>query len=147
MSGTTMARDKVNTIRDNELTRRCFIGGIASTAAAVGLGRCDLLAKNTPLMKKADRPRPNVLFIVADQHNASVMGNAGHPVVKTPQLDRLAVSGVRFDRKIDPNETTNLIDKPNYAKVQNQLKEHLNDFTSRVPAIGKTALINGTRKK
>ena len=49
-------------------------------------------------MKKADRPRPNVLLIVADQHKADVMGNAGHPVVKTPRLDRLAESGVRFDR-------------------------------------------------
>ena len=93
-----MARDKTNTIKNNELTRRSFIGGIASTAAAVGLGRCDLLANNTPLMKKADRPRPNVLLIVADQHKADVMGNAGHPVAKTPWLDRLAESGVRFDR-------------------------------------------------
>jgi len=42
--------------------------------------------------------RPNVLLIVADQHKADVMGNAGHPVVKTPRLDRLAESGVRFDR-------------------------------------------------
>jgi len=93
-----MARDKTNTIGNNELTRRSFVGGIASTAAAVGLGRCDLLAKNTPLMKKADKSRPNVLLIVADQHKADVMGNAGHPVVKTPRLDRLANSGVRFER-------------------------------------------------
>lgn len=83
---------------NNKLTRRSFVGGIASTAAVVGLGRCNLLAKNTPLTKKADRPRPNVILIVADQHNANVMGNAGHPVVKTPWLDRLAENGVRFDR-------------------------------------------------
>jgi arylsulfatase A-like enzyme len=49
-------------------------------------------------MKKADGRRPNVLLIVADQHNAGVMSNAGHPVVKTPWLDRLAAGGVRFDR-------------------------------------------------
>jgi len=49
-------------------------------------------------MKKAGRSKANVLFIVADQHNADVMGNGGHPVVKTPRLDRLAESGVRFDR-------------------------------------------------
>jgi arylsulfatase A-like enzyme len=93
-----MAPDKAKMIRNDELTRRSFVRGIASTAAAVGLGGCDLLAKNTPLMKKADRSRPNVLLIVADQHKADVMGNAGHPVVKTPRLDRLAASGVRFDR-------------------------------------------------
>ena len=41
---------------------------------------------------------PNVLFIVADQHNADVLGCAGHPVVKTPRLDALAEAGVRFVR-------------------------------------------------
>jgi len=90
-----MTRAKANTTVNNKLTRRSFVGGIA--AAAVGLGRGDLFAKNTPLMK-ADRPRPNVLLIVADQHNADVMGNAGRPVVKTPWLDRLAANGVRFER-------------------------------------------------
>ena len=50
-----------------------------------------------------------------------------------------------FDRKRDPLELTNLIDKPNYAKVQNQLKEHFNDFKSRVPATGKMELINETK--
>jgi arylsulfatase A-like enzyme len=81
-------------VEGNEITRRSFIGSIASTAAAIGLGRCDLFANDT----KANRSRPNVLLIMADQHNANVMGNAGHPVVKTPWLDRLADSGVRFDR-------------------------------------------------
>jgi arylsulfatase A-like enzyme len=83
---------------DNELTRRSFIRGIASTAAVIGLGGCDLLAKNTPVIKKVDRTKPNVLLIMADQHNANVMGNPGHPIVKTPRLDRLADSSVRFDR-------------------------------------------------
>lgn len=93
-----MAVDKASKSTNNELTRRSFIEGIASTAAAIGLSQCDLLAKDTPLINKTDRPRPNVMLIVADQHNANVMGNAGHPIVKTPQLDRLAESGVRFDR-------------------------------------------------
>ena len=40
--------------------------------------------------------RPNILFILADQHNAKVLGHAGHPNVRTPTLDRLAAEGVRF---------------------------------------------------
>ena len=78
----------------NELTRRSFVGGIACAAAAVGFRRCGLFAKDT----RINSSRPNVLLIMADQHNANVMGNAGHPVVKTPWLDRLAKSGVKFDR-------------------------------------------------
>lgn len=41
--------------------------------------------------------RPNILIIMSDQHHAGVMGCAGDPVVQTPNLDRLAASGVRFD--------------------------------------------------
>lgn len=42
--------------------------------------------------------KPNVLLLFADQHNADVMGCAGHPIVKTPHLDQLAAQGVRFTR-------------------------------------------------
>ena len=41
--------------------------------------------------------KPNIVFIVTDQHNAKVMGNAGDPYVRTPNLDRLAENGVKFD--------------------------------------------------
>ena len=41
---------------------------------------------------------PNILFLFSDQHNANVLGCAGHPVVQTPNLDRLAAEGVQFSR-------------------------------------------------
>ncbi|MEM7091655.1 MAG: sulfatase-like hydrolase/transferase [Actinomycetota bacterium] len=41
--------------------------------------------------------RPNLLFLYADQHRADVLGCAGNSVVSTPNLDRLAAEGVRFD--------------------------------------------------
>lgn len=46
---------------------------------------------------------PNILFILSDQHNAKVLGCKGHPDVRTPQLDRLAAEGVRFDNAICQN--------------------------------------------
>lgn len=42
--------------------------------------------------------RPNVLFITVDQWRAECLSSAGHPVVETPNLDRLAAQGVRFTR-------------------------------------------------
>ena len=42
--------------------------------------------------------RPNVLLITLDQFRADCLGAAGHPLVRTPNLDRLAADGVRFTR-------------------------------------------------
>ena len=45
----------------------------------------------------------NILFIVADQHNAKVLGHKGHPDAQTPHLDRMAREGCRFDNAITQN--------------------------------------------
>ena len=42
--------------------------------------------------------RPNVLFITLDQFRAECLSAAGHPLVRTPNLDALAANGVRFAR-------------------------------------------------
>ena len=41
------------------------------------------------------KPR-NMLFIMSDEHNPRVLGCDGHPMIRTPNLDRLAARGVRF---------------------------------------------------
>ena len=41
---------------------------------------------------------PNVLLLCADDHAPYVMGAYGNKVVRTPNLDALATSGMRFDR-------------------------------------------------
>ena len=40
--------------------------------------------------------RPNVILILADDQRADYLGCAGHPIVKTPNIDRLAAVGIRF---------------------------------------------------
>ena len=41
--------------------------------------------------------QPNILFILADDMRNDSMSCAGHPIIQTPVLDRLAAQGVRFE--------------------------------------------------
>ncbi len=41
--------------------------------------------------------RPNIIFVVADDMGLMDTGFSGNPIVKTPNLDRMAAEGLRFD--------------------------------------------------
>ena len=42
-------------------------------------------------------PKPaNLIFFLTDNHNREFLGAAGHPMVRTPNLDGIARRGVRF---------------------------------------------------
>jgi len=57
-----------------------------------------MLAAGSPAAaQSAAARRPNVLLIMSDDLNND-LGTYGHPIVKTPNIDRLAGRGVRFDR-------------------------------------------------
>ena len=45
----------------------------------------------------------NVLEVIVDQHQAALMGCAGHPQAITPNIDRLAAEGVRFESAYTQN--------------------------------------------
>ena len=40
--------------------------------------------------------QPNIVFLLTDDQRADAMSCAGHPVIQTPNLDRLADRGIRF---------------------------------------------------
>ena len=40
--------------------------------------------------------RPNILYIMDDQHRWDYLGSMGADFVKTPNLDRLAERGIQF---------------------------------------------------
>ena len=48
-------------------------------------------------MASYQQKKPNVIFILSDDQGAWAMGCAGNDEVRTPNLDRLAHQGIRFD--------------------------------------------------
>ncbi len=48
-------------------------------------------------------PRPNILLFFTDQQRADTIHAGGNPVIRTPNLDRLAREGVRFSSAYTPS--------------------------------------------
>ncbi len=73
--------------------RRGFLKAAAGGAALAATGPRVLSART---VGKAGE-KPNVLFIITDEHNASVTGCYDNKIVRTPHLDGLAARGVTFE--------------------------------------------------
>jgi arylsulfatase A-like enzyme len=53
-----------------------------------------------PRKPRTADPRPNVIWVLADQLRAQALGHRGDPNVCTPNLDNLARDGTRFDNAV-----------------------------------------------
>ncbi len=66
--------------------------------------------------------RPNILFIMTDDHAAHAISCYGSKVNRTPNLDRIANEGMRFDRCF----ATNSICTPSRASILTGKYSHMN---------------------
>src|SRR5215469_18909750 len=67
-------------------------------------------------------PRPNILFIMTDDHASQALSCYGSKVNQTPNLDRIAKEGMRMDRVF----ATNSICTPSRATILTGKYSHLN---------------------
>jgi len=56
-----------------------------------------LLSLTMGINAKQKSEQPNILLLISDEHNASILGCDGNPLAHTPTLDRLAKSGMYFN--------------------------------------------------
>jgi len=73
-----------------------------------------------------DDNRPNILFILSDDHAAHAMSCYGSRINQTPNLDRIAEGGMRFDNCF----CTNSICTPSRATILSGTYNHINQVTT-----------------
>ncbi len=70
--------------------------------------------------------RPNIVFIMADDHAAHAIGAYGSRINETPGMDRLAAEGMRLDNCF----CTNSLCSPSRAAILTGTYNHVNGVTS-----------------
>jgi uncharacterized sulfatase len=80
------------------------------------------------LQTNITRP-PNVVLIIADDHGWSDYGFMGHPVVQTPNLDKLAARSVAYTRGYVPASLC----RPSLASIMTGLYPHQHGITGNDP--------------
>ena len=94
---------------------------------AISLISCKNNSEEKELDKEQNNKRPNIVFIMTDDHAAQAISAYGHPVSKlapTPNIDRIANNGVKFNN----NFCTNSICGPSRAVILTGKHSHLNGF-------------------
>jgi len=86
-------------------------------------------ASNTSSDKKSNT-RPNIIFIMTDDHAYQAISAYGSVLMETPQIDRLAKGGMRFDQ----GYVTNSICAPSRAVALTGKFSHLNGVKDNVDA-------------
>ena len=86
--------------------------------AAVGAVSCGNGAKE-------EARRPNILFIMTDDHTTQAMSCYGGRLIQTPNMDRIAGEGIRFDNCY----ATNALSGPSRACILTGKFSHENGFT------------------
>ncbi len=79
----------------------------------------------------AGEQRPSLLFLLSDDHRNDFLGCAGHPVLRTPHLDRLSRQGVRFSQAF----VTTSICAASRASLFTGLTERTHGYTFGTPPL------------
>jgi N-acetylglucosamine-6-sulfatase len=74
---------------------RSIVRGIVTVCAVACLAGCERGSRPAPRPTRPPK-RPNYVFILVDDMRWDAMSCAGHPFLRTPNIDRIAEAGVRF---------------------------------------------------
>jgi len=101
------------------ITRRQALSAIGGAVASIPAGRgLGVLMTHPP--GRAPARAPNIVFIMTDDQRQDAMSAYGNTVLRTPNMDRIASGGVRFELAF----VTNALCAPSRASVLTGLYSH-----------------------
>ncbi|HRN62037.1 MAG TPA: sulfatase [Luteimonas sp.] len=80
------------TVRHNRREALKLLGG-----GALALSAAQMLGCAPAVVRPRSARRPNIVFIMTDDHAQSALGIYGNRLLRTPHLDRIGHEGLRFD--------------------------------------------------
>jgi arylsulfatase A len=83
-------------VRKLTLLLACSALGFACAPTQAGAGQGQVAPSKDEQSQKQAAPRPNVVLILLDDLGYGQLGFTGHPVIRTPNIDRLAAQGTIF---------------------------------------------------
>jgi arylsulfatase A-like enzyme len=85
-------------MRDEFILAGLLISQILTGATAAAGQDAAEKPTHSPRGKGEGNASPNIVLILTDQQHAGMLSCAGNPWVKTPNMDRIAAGGARFER-------------------------------------------------
>jgi len=90
-----------------------------------------VLLLTSPVLGATEDARPNIVFFLVDDQRNDTLGCAGHPIIQTPTIDRLATEGVRMENAF----VTTSICAASRASIFTGLVESTHGYTFRKPPV------------
>jgi N-sulfoglucosamine sulfohydrolase len=122
------------------MNRRKFIRNLGTGLGMAGITASSKLSASLPdAVAAARRSRLNFVFLISDDQSYSGAGCNGNPAVHTPNIDRLAREGLRFERAFAPSPSCS----PSRSAILTGESPHetgTSRFRSPMPAAQKTIL-------
>lgn len=86
-------------MQEGRTTRRNFMKSGAAAGALLGTSTADAQVGSNAKLPEIK----NILFIMVDQQRQDSLGCYGNDIVQTPNIDRLARTGIRFNNVFTPS--------------------------------------------